>query len=253
MRDRASPVRERAFAGLTGVAAAWQRDRMTDSMRVVRGRVWLVAGCVAAVAVWALATSGVASAALWTGTTQGKFKRSSRLVEGAIDWRGNFWFRTDRSGNARGYAVVTYEPDSSVEGLNDAVGYVRDVAGAGIGALGLFAGAVGQAALGQIIGTDVSFESAAAVRQGPLTGRVANGRVSLRWQAKLDPVPYDIELLVVEGSQRVGGGTLKLQNPFDGSAQRVAPRGVVFSTDTSDESRGVTEQRGSYWVANRVD
>lgn len=55
-------------------------------------------------------------------------------------WRGNFWFRTDRGGKARGYAVVTYEPDSSVDGLNDAIGYVRDVAGAGIGALGPFAG-----------------------------------------------------------------------------------------------------------------
>lgn len=110
-----------------------------------------------------------------------------------------------------------------------------------------------QAALGQIIGADVSFKSAAGVRQGPLIGRVANGRVSLHWQAKLEPIPYDIELLVVEGSRRIGGGRLRLRNPFDGTAQRVAPRGVVFSTDTSHESRGVTEQRGSFWLANRVD
>jgi hypothetical protein len=226
---------------------------MTDSMRVVRARLWSVAVCVASVAAWALATSGVASAALWTGNTQGKFERTSRLVEGAVEWHGNFWFRTDRAGNARGYAVVTYEPDSNVDGLNDAIGYVRDVAGAGIGAIGPFAGVVGQAALGQIIGTDISFKSAAAVRKGPLTGRVADGRVSLQWQAKLEPITYDIELVVVEGTQRIGGGKLKLQNPFDGTAQRVAPRGVAFSTDTSNESRGVTEQRGSFWVANRVD
>jgi hypothetical protein len=213
----------------------------------------LAALCAAAVAIWALATSGAASAALWTGTTAGKFERSSRFVEAAIDWHGRLWFRTDRRGNVRGYAVVAYEPSSSVDGLNDAVGYVRDVAGAGIGALGPFAGVVGQAALGQIVGADVSFKSAAAVRQGPLIGRVANGRVSLRWQAKLKPIAYDIELLVVEGSQRIGGGRLRLRNPFDGTARRVAPRGVVFSTDTSNESRGVTEQRGSFWLANRVD
>ncbi len=226
---------------------------MTDSMRGGRERPWLLAACAAAVTIWALATSAAASGALWTGTTQGNFERSSRLVEAAVEWRGSFWFRTDRQGNARGYAVVAYQPDSSVDGLNDAVGYVRDVAGAGIGALGPFAAVVGQAAVGQIIGSDVSFKSAAAVRQGPLTGRVADGRVSLRWQADLKPIPYDIELLVVEGGQRVGGGRLRLRNPFDGSARRVAPRGVVFATDTRHESRGVTEQRGSFWLANRVD
>jgi hypothetical protein len=226
---------------------------MTDSMRVVRERPRLLAVCVGAAAIWALATSDGASAALWTGTAQGKFERSSRFVKAAVDWRGSFWFRTDRRGNARGYAVVSYHPESNVDGLNDAVGYVRDVAGAGIGALGPFAGAVGQAAVGQVIGADVSFKSAAAVRRGPLVGHVADGRASLRWQAKLEPIAYDIELLIVEGSQRIGGGRLRLRNPFDGTAQRVAPRGVVFATDTSTESRGVKEQRGSFWVATRVD
>jgi hypothetical protein len=223
-------------------------------MRLARVRLWWVAACAAAVAIWALAGAGNAPAALWTGSTQGKFERSSRLVDGAIDWRGNFWFRTDRHGNARGYAVVAFEPDSSVDGLNDAIGYVRDVAGAGLGVLGDFAGVAGQAALGQIIGADVSFKSTAAVRKGPLVGRVANGRVSLRWQAKLAPIPYDIELVVVEGSQRIGGGSFKLRNPFSGTGRTVAPRGVVYSTDTShDSSGGVTEQRGGFWVANRVD
>jgi hypothetical protein len=242
-----------ADAGSTGAAVACQRGRMTDSMRVARERRSLLGVCAAAVTIWALAASQVATAALWTGTTQGTFERSSRFVEGAVDWRGSFWFETDRRGNARGYAVVAYRPDSSVDGLNDAVGYVRDVAGAGIGALGDFAGVVGQAALGQIIGADVSFESAAAVRRGPLTGRVDNGRVNLRWQAELDPIPYDIDLLVVEGSQRIGGGTLKLRDPFEGTARRVAPRGVVASTDTNHEANGVTEQLGSFWLANRVD
>jgi hypothetical protein len=222
-------------------------------MRLARQRLWLAAVCAAAVATGALVAPGVASAALWTGSTQGRFERSSRLVEAAVDWRGNFWFRTDRRGNAHGYAIVAFEPDSSVDGLNDAVGYVRDVASAGIGALGDFAGVVGQAALGQIIGTDVSFESAAAVRRGPLVGRVENGRVNLRWQAKLDPIDYDIELLVVEGSQRIGGGHLRLRDPFAGAARRVAPRGVVYSTDTSHDSHGVTQQRGTFWMATRVD
>lgn len=203
--------------------------------------------------IWALASSEGASAALWTGTAQGKFERSTRLVKAAIDWRGSFWFRTDRRGNARGYAVVTYQPDSNVDGLNDAVGYVRDVAGAGAGALGPFGGLVGQLAVGQIIGAEVSFKTAGAIRQGPLIGRVENGRVSLRWQAKLSPIRYEIELLLVEGSQEIGGGTLRLRDPFIGTAQRVAPRGVVFVTDTSDEARGLTEQRGSFWSAQRVD
>jgi hypothetical protein len=227
--------------------------RMTDAMRVVRERLRLFAACAAVATIWALGTSDRAFAALWTGAAQGKFERSSRFVKAAIDWRGNFWFKTDRRGNVRGYAVVTYLPDSNVDGLNDAVGYVRDVAGAGIGALGPFAGVVGQAAVGQIIGADVSFKSAAAVRQGPLTGRVSNGRVSLNWHAKLTPIRYDIELLVVEGSQPIGAGTLRLRDPFNGTAKRVAQRGVVASTDTSHESRGVTEQRGGFWFANRVD
>jgi hypothetical protein len=209
--------------------------------------------CVAAMAIWTLAASARAEAALWTGSTQGNFERSSRFVEAALDWRGSFWFKTDRRGNVRGYAVVTYHPESNVDGLNDAVGYVRDVAGAGLGVLGDFAGVVGQAALGQIIGADVSFKSAAAVRQGPLTGRVSNGRVNLQWHAKLKPIRYDIELLVVEGSQRIGGGTFRLRNPFNGTGRRVAQRGVVSPTETSDESRGVTEQRGSFWLAHRVD
>jgi hypothetical protein len=230
---------------LTGAAAAWQRDRMTNSMRV--------AAVCAAAAIWALITAGVASAALWTGTTQGKFERSSRFVEASIDWRGNLWFRTDRRGNARGYAVVTYVPGSKVDGLNDAIGYVRDVAGAGIGALGPFAGVVGQFAVGQIVGTNISFKSAAAVREGPVVGRAANGRVDLRWEANLKPIAYDIELLIVEGKQKIGGGTLRLRNPFDRAAQRVAARGVVAKTETSSEARGVTEQRGSFWMANRVD
>jgi hypothetical protein len=174
-------------------------------------------------------------------------------VDGAFSWHGNLWFRTDRHGNARGYAVVAYEPDSNVDGLNDAIGYVRDVAGAGLGVLGDFAGVAGQAALGQIIGADVSFKSTAAVRKGPLVGHVANGRVSLRWQAKLAPIAYDIELVVVEGSHRIGGGTFKLRDPFDGSAQRVGARGVVHASDTSHDVNGVTEQRGGFWMANRVD
>src|SRR5688572_21290857 len=92
-----------ADAGSTGAAVACQRGRMTDSMRVARGRRSLLGVCAAAVTIWALAASQVATAALWTGTTQGTFERSSRFVgvvdstdtnheaDGVTEQLGSFW------------------------------------------------------------------------------------------------------------------------------------------------------------------
>ena len=193
-----------------------------------------------------------ASAATWRGTAHGKFERSSRLVEGGTTWQGDFWFETNRRGDVRGHAIVAYEPSVQVDGITNAIVYLRDVTNAALGILGPWGEAAAGAGLTQIVGADVSFHSAMAVRRGALTGRLAHGRLNLDWHAKLPGIPYDIQFQLVSATKRIGGGRAKLRSPFRGAGRLVGPRTAVFS-DESHSSEGDVEQTvGSYWVAHRA-
>lgn len=194
-----------------------------------------------------------ASAATWTGTTHGKIERSSRLVSGGTSWEGDFWFRTYRGGAVRGQAVVAFEPEIDVSGLNNVIDYIRSIQTEALGLLGDFAPVVGQVGLGQIVGVDVAFQSAKAVRRGRLSGSLRDGRLTLRWDPKLAGIPYDIEFKLVAGSQRIGGGRAALRNPFRGAADVVDRRHAVNSAESRSQDGGVEQTVGSYLVAQRKD
>jgi hypothetical protein len=205
----------------------------------------------------AVLSAGRASAASWSGTAHGKIERSTRLVSGGTSWQGNFWFTTGRGGTVRGHAVVGYEPSVNVSGLNNAIAYAKAVvsgalgAVGGLGVLGSFASQIGTQSLGLIVGAGVSFKQAMAVREGPLTGRLSGGRLSLRWK-RPSGIPYDISLQYVGTSERIGGGTAALPSPFKGAAQVTNGRHAVSVSQPQPSTGGVTETNGSYWVANRV-
>jgi hypothetical protein len=198
------------------------------------------------------------SAADWSGTARGKIERSSRLVSGGSSWQGSFWFTTGRGGRVRGHAVVAYEPSVNVSGLNNAIAYAKAVvsgalgAVGGLGVLGAFAGQIGTQSLGLIVGAGVSFKQAMAVREGPLTGRLNGGRLTLRWK-RPSGVPYDISLQYVASSERIGGGTAALPSPFRGAARVTNGRHAVSVSQPPPGTGDVTETNGSYWMADRVD
>jgi hypothetical protein len=193
-----------------------------------------------------------ASAATWTGTAHGKILRANRLVSGGTTWRGNFWFTTSPSGAVRGHAVIAYEPVVDVAGLTNAIGYVRTVGSTAVGLLGPFGAAAGGAVLGQIVGAGVSFKSAMAVRRGPLRGQFTGSRLKLRWNAKLEGIPYDINFVLASGTERIGGGKAALRSPFQGAADMVDRRVAVYASEKPPKSSGgVTEMVGSYWIATR--
>jgi hypothetical protein len=193
-----------------------------------------------------------ASAATWRGTAHGKFERSSRLVEGGTTWQGDFWFETNRRGDVRGHAIVAYEPSVQVDGITNAIVYIRDVTSAAMGMLGPWGEVAAGAGLTQIVGANVSFDSAMAVRQGDLTGKLQHGRLNLDWHSKLPGIPYNIEFQLVSATKRVGGGRAALRSPFSGAGRLMGRRTAVFS-DESHSSEGDVEQTvGSYWVAHRV-
>jgi hypothetical protein len=197
-------------------------------------------------------TASTASAATWRGTAHGKIVRSTRLVSGGTTWQGNFWFKVNRVGRVRGHAVVGYQPNVDVAGLNNAIGYVKTVAGTAIGLLGPFGSAASAAGLGQIVGASVSFNESMAVRRGDLTGRLHAGKLTLRWDSELKGIPYDISFQLVSGSERIGGGSAPLSSPFTGDAKLVSRADAVYSDEDHSTSDGVKEVSGSYWVAHRV-
>jgi hypothetical protein len=199
------------------------------------------------------AAATTASAATWTGTAQGKMLRSNRLVSGGTSWRGSLWFTTTRSGAVRGYAVVAYEPVVDVSGLTNAIGYVKTVGSTAVGLLGPFGSAASGAVLGQIVGANVSFKSALAIRRGPLSGRLDGRRLRLRWDTKLRGIGYDIQLVLASGTENIGKGEAALQSPFQGAADLVDGRNAVYAHEPNPKGGAVKELMGSYWTANRVD
>ena len=193
-----------------------------------------------------------ASAATWHGTAHGKIKRSSRLVEGGTTWQGDFWFTTNRRGDVRGQAIVAYEPSVDVGGITNAIVYIRDVTSAALGMLGPWGEVAAGAGLTQIVGANVSFDSAMAIRRGALTGTLEHGRLNLDWHSKLPGIPYDIAFQLVSGTKRIGGARATLRSPFRGAGRLMGRQTAVFS-DESHSSEGDVEQSvGSYWVAHRV-
>jgi hypothetical protein len=193
-----------------------------------------------------------AEAATWSGTAHGKIARSTRLVSGGTTWQGDFWFTVHRGGRVTGRAVVGYQPNVDVGGLNNAIGYVKTTVGTAIGLLGPFGSAAQAAGLGQIVGASVSFNEAMAVRRGKLTGRLHAGKLTLRWDSELKGIPYDISFQLVSGSEPIGTGRAALRSPFNGEAELVDRRHAVYADEDSSTSDGVTEVSGSYWVAHRV-
>lgn len=198
------------------------------------------------------AVSTPASAATWIGTTHGKASAANRWVSGGADWHGNFWFSTGRGGSVHGYAIVGYEPSIDVGGLNNMINYIKGIAGLPLGILGPYAPAAGAIGLGNIIGVAVSFHEGMAIRQGPLSGSIGGGRLTLRWGAKPKGIPYDIVFQLVSGNKRIGGGTFGLHDPFQGSARLLGGRQAVKSSESKGTAKGVARQVGSYWVAHRV-
>jgi hypothetical protein len=88
----------------------------------------------------------------------------------------------------------------------------------------------------------------------PPGGGFINGRrITLRWDPKPTGIPYDINLVLVSGSERIGGGRVALRNPFSGSGELVDRRHAVNSSQSSTRDGGATQKVGSYWVAERVD
>jgi hypothetical protein len=222
-----------------------------DENRLRRARGIAVIGLICAVSAFA-ATS--ASAATWTGTTHGKILRSTRLVSGGTTWEGDFWFRTSRRGAVRGQAVVAYEPSIDVSGLNNALNYIKSVAGVPLGLLGPYGGFVNTVGLGQIVGTNVSFQAAKAVHRGPLSGTLRRGRLTLRWNARLPGIPYDLYFQLVNRSERIGGGRFAVRNPFlrgDGAGDVENGRHAVNTSQSRTQDGDVTQTVGSYWVAHR--
>jgi hypothetical protein len=243
-------VSRRARSVCRLVACTGGESMSVDGARLRRAGAIAVIGLLSAVSAFAAAS---ASAETWTGSAHGKIVRSNRLVNSGTTWRGHFWFRTNGNGAARGRAVVGYEPSVDASGLNSAIAYVKSAAGTALGLLGPFSSAASGVGLARIVGVGASFGSAMAVRRGPLSGRLKGDRLTLRWDTKLAGIPYDINLQLVSGSKRIGGGRATLQSPFTGPADLFDGRDAVYTSESRSTDGGVTQTIGSYRVAHRID
>lgn len=194
-----------------------------------------------------------ASAATWSGTAEGKLVRSNSLISGGTAWHGNFWFHTGAGGAVHGYAVMAYEPTVDVTGLNGALTYIKSYASAAAGLLGIFGTAVNTLGINQIVNVSVSFSSPFAVRRGPLTGSLQHGRLTLRWNGRLAPIPYGIDFRLVSATKQIGKGSAVLRSPFQsGGALVDSGDAVAVSQPKPSNSGGIKEVSGAYWVAHRT-
>lgn len=194
-----------------------------------------------------------ARASTWVGSSRGALVRSSNLVSGGTRWHGTFRFTVGRGGAVHGYAVAGFDPQVDVSGFNNAIAYIKSVAGAELGLLGPFAGPVSSVGLASIIGVSVSFDDAMAVRRGPLTGRLAHGHLTLHWGARLKPIGYKLGLETPGHTKRIGTGHVPLQNPFARAGSAVQRGEIVASSQKHGSSKGITTSRGTYWVAHRTN
>jgi hypothetical protein len=209
-------------------------------------------GAIAAVAALLAFGATAASAATWAGETHGKLYRANRLASGGSSWHGSFWFRTDRHGRVHGEAVVAYEPTLDLSGASNALSYIRGQAGAALSLLGPWGAAASNAGLSQIVGFGTSFQSAEAIRRGPLTGQLSGGRLTLDWK-KVKGVRYSVELVMAAGNNaKVSSGTAGLPTPFKGSGRVLSGQFAVRSAESRSSKGGTSERKGSYWAAHRV-
>lgn len=238
---------------------------------VARAGTWLVlpsllVGLVAGgTGTWALSDSdtepaveAAASSGLWTGTIQQTFSRSSNLVGAGYSAHGDFWFRVDDEGQVDGHAVVSYVPTFDPTGINDAISYLRS---AGLGALGLIpyvgpllSGPAGEALLGQIVNVSGQYQDPMPTREGPITGSLRNGELSIDWA---DDQPLDMPITIYLGkagaSEELATESLTAGSPWPGNAQVTDQAGVSQAVTTNQDNsteEGVRTATSTAWSAH---
>lgn len=199
----------------------------------------------------ALGAAQAEAATRWSGETHGSVHRSNRLAAGGSSWDGSFWFRIARDGTIKGEAVVAYKPEIDLGGANQALNLIRDVVGVPVSMLPFgFGAAIDKIGLPATIGFSVGFRDATAIRRGRLTGRLAGGRILLRWPQAVKGVPYELTAITKTGSESISTGTADLYDPFKGAARN---RNGFAVHETQTRSTGDVDERiGAYWAAHRI-
>ena len=200
----------------------------------------------------ALGAAQADAATRWSGETHGSVHRSNRLAAGGSSWDGSFWFRAARDVTIKGEVVMAYKPEIDLGGANQALGFIRDITSVGVGMLPYgFGTAVNTIGIPATVGFSVDFNAATAIRRGKLTGRLANGRIELRWPEQVKGVPYALTAITKTGEETISSGTAGLYDQFKGAA-RNRNGFAVQETQTRSTGDGVTERIGSYWAAHRI-
>jgi hypothetical protein len=224
---------------------------MSHAGRVRSRRVWSRLAVVSVLVLGGAAEQ--AAAASWIGTVQGKVVRSSRWVSTTGTARGDFWFNVGRNGRVSGRAVVVYEPTFDTDRLNALVGYAKAAVGTAVGAVPLFGGLAANQ-LNLLVGVRVAYDDPMPIREGQITGRLANGRLSIDWAGrKPTGIRFRALMATLKEDQELTSGLLAAPNPWPGTA-RVAGGRLAISTfkRTSRDDGGVTETSRSYWSARRI-
>jgi hypothetical protein len=199
-----------------------------------------------------------ASGATWIGTVHGTRMASNDLVAGGFSWQGSFRLTVNKRGAVDGHAVVGYLPLQDLTVLNGAITYVRDVSTDVVNTLvpPPFNLPANAGLVRQIVGASVRFRESMAVRRGHISGRLNDGRLTLKWGAARSGIRYDIFLKTVTGSQRLGSNVSNLPNPFTLEGGKplvghIVARGRALSVYPPPESES-GPRVDSYWVADRI-
>lgn len=211
---------------------------------------------VAAVLVLGVLMLGAAESALadsWVGATQGKVIRSSRWVSTTGTARGDFWFDVGRRGRITGRAVVAYEPAFDTDRLNALVSYARSAVGVPLSAIPIFGG-LANAQLGLIVGVRISYPDPMPIREGKITGRLHEGRLTIRWAGRQRTgIPFRAVLATLDGDQELTSGSMAAPSPWPAAARVTRGRLAISTRQSSSTDDGeVTETLRSYWSARRV-
>jgi hypothetical protein len=194
---------------------------------------------------------------LWTGTINAQRERSTNLLSVGTSARGELWFRVGRGGKVAGHATVAFEPKFDADALNDAIDFAKDV---GSSAAGLLpwpgAAALVESGVATIVGVKEEFAQSLAVHSGPISGRLANGQLSLAWSgAEPAPIPVGILLDTVAEDHLLATERMPMVAPLDATAtvkRRVGRWHAVATNHTSTTNDGVEDESTVAWSARRV-
>jgi hypothetical protein len=202
-----------------------------------------------------LGAVGAPPPGLWTGQGHAVRTASLPLVSITTTYDSEFWFVVTDRGDLEGEATVSYNlvfNDANLRSLIVATHWSTNYSLASVPAVG---GLLNSALLtNDLVGMRMQYQEFAPIRRGRIIGRLADGRLHVRWAEPMRPIPYQDYAVYPMRSKPSKAATHPAYPPWIGDADVSEPLKGRFIASTSEQASAYHNDEvtiSSVWSAVR--